>query len=86
MPASIRFTATDFAKKLSSNPDEQFILIYLDGPSDDWVIELSDGLDGLLVANLLNAFQGRLLESLLKQKQDLVAMLPPDDIHKKTSA
>lgn len=86
MPNSLRLSAADFAKKLAENPDESFVLIYLDKASDDWVIELSDGLDGLLVANLLNVFQGRLLEALLEQKQNLIAKLSNDVDSQKSSA
>ncbi len=66
--------------------DESFILIYLDRTNDEWVVELSENLDGLLVANLFNVFQGRLLESLLQQKQAFLAEATADVEHKKSSA
>lgn len=89
MSTSVRFSAAtiaELADSLSRHEDESFILIYLDQTSDEWVVELSDNLDGLLVANLFNVFQGRLLESLLQQKQEFLAATTADAAQKKASA
>ena len=89
MSTSVRFSAAtiaELANSLSKQQDESFILIYLDQTSDEWVVELSENLDGLLVANLFNVFQGRLLESLLQQKQAFLAEATADVEPKKSSA
>lgn len=89
MSTSVRFSAAtiaELATSLSKQEDESFILIYLDQTNDEWVVELSENLDGLLVANLFNVFQGRLLESLLQQKQAFLAEATADVEPKKSSA
>lgn len=57
--------------------DEEFILIFRDRTTDEWVIELNPKMDGLQIAEILNVFQGKLLESLIEQQQArLVAEKP----------
>ncbi len=66
-------TINQVAQSLSQREDEDFILIYRDKTTDDWVIELNSNLDGMLVANLLNVFQGRMLELMMQQHQTVQA-------------
>ena len=72
MPHAIRLsvaTMNQVAQTLSQREDEDSILIYRDKTTDEWVIELNSKLDGMLVANLLNVFQGRMLELMMQQHQ-----------------
>ena len=64
-------------EQLNQMEDEEFILIFRDRTTDEWVIELNPKMDGLKVAEILNAFQGKLLESLIEQQQQ--AGLHDDD-------
>jgi hypothetical protein len=76
-PAQISLaTLVKVASSLAQSSDESFVLIYRDKARDDWGLELTQGLEGLLVANVLNAFQGKLLESLLEQQQRIAPNSP----------
>lgn len=62
------------AESLSQRENEDFILIYRDMTTDEWVIDLNSKLDGLLVANLLGTFQCRVLELMLQQQESQKAL------------
>ncbi len=63
-------TIGQVAQSLAQREDEEFILIYHDKVADEWVIELNSNMDGLLVASLLNVFQGQMLELMMQQHLD----------------
>ena len=82
-------TINQVAASLSQRNDEDFILIYRDKATDEWVIELNDNLDGMLVANLLGVFQGRMLELMMQQHQEAKPSAPEVErleVAKKASA
>ena len=79
MLTPIRLTAATISAvvdQLNEMEDEEFILIFRDRTTDEWVIELNPKMDGLRIAEILNAFQGRLLESLIEQQQAGLAVEP----------
>ncbi len=63
-------TIDQIAQSLAKRDDEQFILIYHDKATDEWVIEVNENMDGLLIASLLNVFQGQMLELMMQQYLD----------------
>ena len=64
-------TMGQISEEITRRPHEDFILLHLDRDSDDWVVSLNDKLDGLLVIEVMQAFQTRMIELIREQQAKL---------------
>jgi hypothetical protein len=65
-------TLDQISSELSCRQNEEFILIYRDRDSDEWIIDLNDRMDGLQVVTLLNSYQSRMLQLMRDQQHEAI--------------
>ena len=59
----------EIAEAIRRRSQQGYILITHDPATDDWVIDLDERMDGLLVAQLLDTFKQAMLRSLAAQME-----------------
>ena len=64
-------TMGQISEEITRRQHEDFILLHLDRDNDEWVVSLNDKMDGLLVIEVMQAFQTRMIELIREQQAKL---------------